>query len=64
MTMYQFLKPYGFINYKVIKGITIIRNQYYIIDVCGNLLLTNSESYSDLESRGYPHIETRMKGAW
>lgn len=63
MTMYQFLKPYGFINYKLIKGITIIRNQYYIIDDCGNLLLTNIDSYSDLKDRGYPYKEFKMKGA-
>ena len=62
MIMYPHSHPYGFINYKCIKGITQTKNGYYIVDENYNFLRCDDKTFNDLLDRGYPIIETKRKG--
>lgn len=62
MIMYHFNPPYGFINYKCIRGITQTKRGYYIVDDAFNFLRCDDKTFNDLKDRGYPLIDTKRKG--
>lgn len=52
MIMYKFKNPYGFINIQLITSICKTKRYFYIVDDCGNYLLTDEETFNELKNIG------------
>ena len=63
-TMIPIIRPYGSINYKVVKGVAKSRkynNVYYLVDTDYNYFQIDENTYLNL-SKDYPNIEVKRKG--
>lgn len=59
--LYEHYHPHGFINEKIIKGITQTKKGFYIIDIAYNHLLITEETFNEL-SLMYPIKKCKRKG--
>ena len=60
--MYETLSPFGYINYRCIKGITKTTRYYYIIDDVYNYLRISEKTFNQLLEDGFIFIRSHRKG--